>query len=91
MADPIGTIRDLVEDLSAAHAMWSWRDDSKPQPHVRQAANTAMDSIDGLLRELHALRQVMLTEIRQHDDVRNARVDALLAERRNADGGEDHG
>jgi hypothetical protein len=82
VADPIGTIRDLVEDLSAAHAMWGWRDESKAQPDVRRAANTAMDSIDKLLRELHRLRDVMASEIRQADDATNARVDKLLTERR---------
>jgi thiamine monophosphate kinase len=82
VADPIGTIRDLVEDLSAAHAMWGWRDDSKAQPQVRGAANTAMDSIDGLLHELHQLRAAMVTEIRRYDDATAARVDALLEKRR---------
>jgi hypothetical protein len=82
VVDPIGTIRDLVEDLSAAHAMWGWRDDSKAQPGVRQAANTAMDSIDGLLRELHSLRGELIGEIRRYDDATAARVDALLADRR---------
>lgn len=77
--DPIGPIRGHVENLSAAHAHWSGRDDSKAQPAVRQAANVAMDSIDALLFELHRLRCALMTEIRISDDIASARVDALLS------------
>ena len=43
-------------------------DDSKAQPEVRRAANTAMDEIDAMLRELHALRARLISEIRASDD-----------------------
>jgi hypothetical protein len=33
------------------------RDDSKAEPGIRRAANTAMDAIDAMVRELHALRR----------------------------------
>ena len=44
------------------------RDDSKTQPEVRRTANTAMDEIDAMLRELHALRARLIGEIRASDD-----------------------
>jgi hypothetical protein len=65
--------------LGAALAQWDTRDDTRPQPGVRQAANTAMDAIDEMLRELHALRSRLTGEMRAGDDATAARVDALLA------------
>ncbi len=78
MIDPIGTIRDLVEDLSYAHARWSEREDNKPAPAARKAANEAVAAIDGLLRELHKLRTDLGNQMRASDDATAARVDALL-------------
>jgi hypothetical protein len=72
--DPLGV-------LSVALGQWERRDDSKPQPEVRRAANTAMDAIDGMLADLHAMRSRLVGEIRQADDATAARVDALLADR----------
>ena len=55
------------------------RDDSKADdPDARRAANTAMDEIDAMLRELHTLRQALVTETRASDDETAARVDELL-------------
>jgi len=65
--------------LAIALGQWEDRDDSKPQPDVRRAANTAMDAIDRMLRELHAMRSRLVGEIRQADDASAARADALLA------------
>jgi hypothetical protein len=53
--------------------------DSKPQPDVRRAANTAMDAIDAMLAALHAMRSRLVGEIRQTDDICNARAGAILA------------
>jgi hypothetical protein len=50
-------------------------------PAARQAANTAMDTIDGMLAALHKTRQQLVTEIRAYDDATAARVDAMLRER----------
>ena len=66
--------------LVLALAQWMARDDSKAQPAIRQAANTAMDEIDTMLSGLHALRSRLVSEIRASDDVTAARVDALLGE-----------
>ena len=50
--------------LSIALGQWETRDDSKPQPEVRRAANTAMDAIDTMLAALHAMRSRLVGEIR---------------------------
>ncbi|AHH98240.1 hypothetical protein [Kutzneria albida] len=78
MAD-IDALRGHVETLAGAMETWALRDDSKAQPGVRQAANTAVDSIDALSRELHEMRDGLITGIRQYDDATAARADALIA------------
>ena len=64
--------------LGIALAQWMARDDTKAQPAIRQAANTAMDQVDAMLSELHALRARLVSEIRDSDDASDARVNALL-------------
>jgi hypothetical protein len=78
MNDP--AISERARALGAALAVWATRDDTKPQPEVRQAANTAMDAIDAMLADLYAVRQTLVTEMRASDDERAARVDAMLAD-----------
>jgi hypothetical protein len=51
-----GTLRVNLEALSVALSQWERRDDTEPQPEIRQAANEAMDVIHAIYRELHALR-----------------------------------
>ena len=75
LEDPMGV-------LGVALAQWETRDDAVAQPEIRRAANTAMDAIDAMLRDLYAIRARLVTEIRAADDVTAARVDALLAEQR---------
>jgi hypothetical protein len=65
--------------LAVALAQWAVRDDTRPQPEVRRAANTAMDELDSMLAEAHQLRARLVTEIRASDDQTAARVDELLA------------
>jgi hypothetical protein len=67
-----------VDVLDGALTLWADRDDSIPQPEVREAANTAMDAIDGMLRELHQMRSRLVGEIRESDDATTARAEALL-------------
>jgi hypothetical protein len=74
-------LEDPMDFLALALGQWEARDDTRPQPEVRRAANTAMDTIDAMLRELHAMRSRLVTEMRAADDATAARVDALLAER----------
>jgi hypothetical protein len=66
--------------LGVALAQWMARDDTKAEPAVRRAANTAMDAIDAMLAELHQLRARLVSEIRASDDSAAARADAMLAE-----------
>lgn len=68
--------------LGVALAQWAARDDSKAQPEIRRAANSAMDAIDAMLAELHALRARLVGEIRASDDAAAARADELLGRAR---------
>jgi hypothetical protein len=77
-----GRLADLTWVLDGALAEWAGRDDSRPQPEVRQAANVAVDAIDAMLRELYTARGQLVAEVRQSDAAAAARVDAMLAERR---------
>jgi hypothetical protein len=61
-------LQSHLNDLDAALALWEDRDDTKPQPHVRQAANTAMDAIDAMVRDLYAMRSRLIGEIRASDE-----------------------
>ena len=72
LEDPMGV-------LAIALGQWEARDDTRAQPEVRQAASTAMDELDRMLRELHAMRARLVGEIRASDDATAARVDAMLA------------
>ena len=72
LEDPMGV-------LGVALAQWEARDGTRPQPEVRRAANTAVDAIDVMARELHAMRSRLVTEIRAADDAAGRRVDELLA------------
>lgn len=78
---PLSALRNNVEDLAVALAIWQARDDAKPDAHARRAASGAVDAIDAAIRELHKIRQQLVPEIRASDDATAARVDALIAER----------
>lgn len=75
-------LEDPTGVLSVALAQWAGRDDTKAQPEVRRAANTAMDAIDAMVRDLYAMRSRLMAEMRDSDDATAARVDALLAKTR---------
>jgi len=81
LAAPLG---DELGVLNVNLAIWMARDDSKADPGAREAANTAVDAIDAMLRELHAMRSRLVTEIRAADDATGRRVDDLLARSRRA-------
>jgi hypothetical protein len=44
-----------------------------------KAGHAAVEAIDGLTRQLYALREQLVGELRQDSDLRGARVDAMLA------------
>ena len=73
-------LEDPVGVLAVALAQWETRDGTRPQPEVRRAANTAMDAIDSMLRDLHAMRSRLVGEIRADDEATGRRADALLAD-----------
>lgn len=75
----VETIREHVGDLGTALAIWSTRDDARPCPAARHAANDAMDAIDGALAGLHTPRRSLVFEIRASDDAGAIRADELLA------------
>jgi hypothetical protein len=77
--DPaLSALRGHLGELETALALWTTRDDTKPQPGVRQAANDAVDAIDAALRELHGIRAGLVSEIRESDDAAVVRAEELL-------------
>jgi hypothetical protein len=78
----LSALRDHVGDLGARLAIWSARDDGRPDAHARRCANDAMDAIDAALRDLRAR---LVGEIRASDDAAAPRVDALLRGRGDQD------
>jgi hypothetical protein len=76
----VGDLRSHVEALALALAVWSGRDDTQAQPVARQAANDAVTTIGGLLRDLHTIRRRLIGEIHASDTASAARVDVLLGE-----------
>ena len=75
-----GRLENLAGVLSAALKQWATRDDTtgEGQAVIRDAADTAMETIDAMLRDLHAARAVLTAEIRRSDDAAMARTEALL-------------
>ena len=51
-----------------------------------EAGHEAIKDIDQLIARLHQVRAQLVSELRQDEDVRAARVDAMLAERRDGAG-----
>ena len=47
-----------------------------------EAGHEAVKDIDQLIARLHQVRARLVSELRQDEDIRAARVDAMLAERR---------
>jgi hypothetical protein len=84
IGDATGRLDGHLGVLGVALAQWMARDDTKAQPAIRQAANTAMDATDAMLAELHQLRARLVSEIRESDDLAAERADALLARLREA-------
>jgi hypothetical protein len=82
--DAVAAIRDHADDLGVWLSIWSYREDNKPDAHARRHANDAVDAIDAAIRKLYGVRTQLITEIRDADDASAARVDALLAARRDA-------
>ena len=74
---PLSAIRSHVENTAVWLAIWEAR--REPDAHARRCASDAVDAIDAMLRELHAIRQLLISEVQQADRATATRVDALLA------------
>jgi hypothetical protein len=49
-----------------------------------EAGHAAIDTIDKIIRGLHELRSQLVGELRKDADIRNERIDRMLAEYRDA-------
>lgn len=88
MSGPLDGVTGALEDqaglLGASLAQWAYRDEAVDRAAARRAASTAVETIDGMLAELHRVRTALVTEIRADDDAAMARADAWLAGYRGA-------
>ena len=75
---PLSALRGHVDDLGAWLAIWSARQEGRPDAPARRCANDAVEVIDAALADLHRIRQQLVGEIRDSDDATAARADALL-------------
>ncbi len=66
--------------LGVALAQWAARDDTRPQPEITRAGNTAMEAVDRMLADLHSLRGRLVSERRTSQEAAMARSGELLAE-----------
>ena len=73
---PLSTLANGAEVLGTWLAIWEAR--NEPDAHARRCASDAIDAIDAMLRDLHTVRQQLISEIRQADDATAARADKLL-------------
>jgi hypothetical protein len=72
----LSAIRGYVEGLATWLAIWEAR--REPDAHASRCASDAVDAIDSMLRDPHAVRSRLTGEIRASDDATAERVDALL-------------
>ncbi len=70
----LSAIREHAEDIGAWLGIWEHR--KEPDAHARRCANDAVDAIDAMMRDLHHVRQQLISEIKDSDD---ATADAVLA------------
>jgi hypothetical protein len=73
-----GDVHLDLDTLARELRVWDGRNDSELQPGVRESANRAMGCIDRMLGDLHAMRAVLVTEIRRSDEAAMAHSQALL-------------
>lgn len=74
MSDPMTSLRERTSVLGVALVQWADRGTARDKAAARRAGTTAVDTIDGLLRDLYALRGRLSREIRQADDAARGRV-----------------
>jgi hypothetical protein len=76
---PLSALRNGAEDLAVALAIWEARDDTRADANARRAASNAVGAIDAMLRDLYALRQSLISQIRASDAASVERAEQLLA------------
>jgi hypothetical protein len=64
MSDPVASLRERADVLSAALEQWAGQATAPDQAATRMAASTAVDAIDALLRDLFLLRGHLVQETR---------------------------
>ena len=74
MSDPTASLRDRTSVLGVALMQWADRDAAGDKAAARRAGNTAVDTIDALLRDLFVLRGRLVREIRHAGDAARPRV-----------------
>lgn len=74
--DALSALRGHVDDLAVWLAVWENR--TEPDAHARRCASDAVTAIDAMLRDIHRVRQELISEIRDSYDVTSARADGLL-------------
>jgi hypothetical protein len=65
MSDPVANLRDRTDVLSAALEQWAGQATATDPATAQQAARTAVDAIDALLRDLYLLRGRLVQESRR--------------------------
>jgi hypothetical protein len=60
--DALSALRSGVDDLGVWLAIWEGR--TEPGAHARRCASDAVIAIDAMLRDLHRVRQQLISEIR---------------------------
>jgi hypothetical protein len=83
-ATSLSTAWTAVEAARLALARWDARVD-QPRTYVAEG-HDAVQRIDEALVELYAARSALIAELRVDTEERDARIDALLAKYRAADG-----
>src|SRR5690242_14040851 len=74
MSDPVASLHDHADILSAALEQWTQHVTVQDKATARRAANTVVDAIDALLCDLYLLRGRLVQEIRQADNATRCQV-----------------
>lgn len=74
MSDPVTSLRDHTGILSVALEQWAGQATAPDKATARQAASTAVDAIDALLRDLYLLRGRLVQEIRHAGNAARCQV-----------------
>ena len=76
--DDLYDLQSGLNTLAGALRRWEDRDDTQPQPEVREAANLAMNTIGVMQRKLALMGDRLAAEIRARDEAAAARARELL-------------